>query len=202
MFPWEKRSEQKVVNYPPTKLNFVPKWSRQNVAFNFINKNFRAKRNMPMPIDQKYYNKRFSGNGARGKMNHDQEDMSKVTGYQKLVKEKTTKNININELALQQNRELNYNGAEVRGKRITLKGPAKDYIRQNNKKYNRGGKAGSRRSGAYSGGLKMRLFEKQQIKLSSADKMVEEKDEFSNLQNLIQEHVVPNNKYKTDTLGI
>lgn len=157
---------------------------------------------MPMPIDQKYYNKRFTGNGARGKMQHDKEDMSKVTGYQKLVKEKATKNININELALQEKRELNYNGAEVKGRRITLKSPAKDYIRQVNKKYNRGGQGGGRRSGAYSGGLMMRMYEQQQIKQSSEDRLVEEDDEFSNIQSLIQEHQIPGNKYKTDSLGI
>jgi len=174
------------------------------VAYNFINKEFRAKRHMGRPLDQKFYNKSFTGNGARGKMRHDKEDLSKVTGYQKLVKEKKKKNININEVALQEKRQINFDGAELKGKRTTIKSEGLDYIRQygGKKKYNRGGQGGGRRSGAYSGGLMMRQYEREQIKQSSADKMVVEDDEFSNVQALIQQQQIPNNKLKTDSLGI
>lgn len=159
---------------------------------------------MGRPLDQKFYNKSFTGNGARGKMRHDKEDLSKVTGYQKLVKEKKKKNININEVALQEKRQINFDGAELKGKRTTIKSEGLDYIRQygGKKKYNRGGQGGGRRSGAYSGGLMMRQYEREQIKQSSADKMVVEDDEFSNVQALIQQQQIPNNKLKTDSLGI
>jgi hypothetical protein len=203
-FPYKRRSEQKLVNYPPTKVNFAPRWNRENVAYNFINREFRAKRHMPLPLDKKHYNKSFTGNGARGKMRHDKEDLSKVTGYQKLVREKKKNNININEVALQEKRQINFDGAELKGKRTTIKSEGLAYIREygGKKKYNRGGQAGGRRSGAYSGGLMMRQYEREQIKQSSADKMVVEDDEFSNVQALIQKQQIPDSNIKTDSLGI
>ena len=159
---------------------------------------------MPLPLDPMHYNKSFTGNGAKGKMRHDKEDLSKVTGYQKLVRQKKKNNINIDEVALQEKREINFDGAELRGRRITLRSEGLEYIREygGKKKYNRGGQAGGRRSGAYSGGLMMRQYEREQIKQSSADKMVEEDDEFSNVQALIQKQQIPNSKIKTDSLGI
>jgi len=159
---------------------------------------------MPLPIDKMHYNKSFTGNGAKGKMRHDKEDLSKVTGYQKLVKEKKTNNINIDEVALQEKREINFDGAELRGRRLTLKSEGLAYIREygGKKKYNRGGQGGGRRSGAYSGGLMMREYERMQIKQTSADKMVAEDDEFSNIQALIQKQQIPNNNYKVSSTGL
>lgn len=202
--PYVPRKEAKQINYPPTKVNFTPRWNRVNVAYNYINKEFRAKTNMPLPLDKMHYNKSFTGNGARGKMRHDKTDLSKVTGYQKLVKEKKKKNINIDELALQEKRQINFDGAELKGKRVTLKSEGLEYIREygGRKKYNRGGQGGGRRSGAYSGGLMMRQYEKEQIKKPSNDKRVLENDEFGNLQDMIQKQKIPNNKYITDSGGI
>ena len=159
---------------------------------------------MALPLDKMHYNKSFTGNGAKGKMRHDKEDLSKVTGYQKLVREKKKNNINFDEVGLQEKREINFDGAELKGKRVTLRSDGLAYIREygGKKKYNRGGQAGGRRSGAYSGGLMMREYERMQIKQSSGDKMVEEDDEFSNVQALIQKQQIPGNKLKTDSLGI
>jgi len=115
---------------------------------------------------------------------------------------KIRKNINFNEVAVQEKRDLNFNGAELKGRRITLKTNARDYINNNKKKYNRGGQGGGRRSGAYSGGLMMREYERQQIKTKSGDKLVDESDEFSNLQHLMEKQAAPNNKLKVSSTGI
>jgi len=199
------RKNLTLTNYPPKKLQVVPQWSKEDSAFNFINKEFRKNRNAVKKMNNKYFNKSFTGNGARGHMKHDKEDLSKVTGYQKLRKEKPKKHININEEGLAEKREINYNGAELKGKRITLSSVGKAYIKENSKKWNRGGQGGGRRSGMFSGGLSMRWYEAHQIKKPSGDKQVVEKDEFSNLQNLIQKQQIPYNNIKnikTDSLGI
>ena len=200
--PYSQRKDQKQINYPPKKVTWAPRWNREAVAYNFINKEFRAKRHLPLPLDKKIYNKRFTGNGAHGRYHHDKEDLSKVTGYNKLKSMKIRKNINFNEVAIQEKRDLNFNGAELKGRRTTLKTNARDYINNNKKKYNRGGQGGGRRSGAYSGGLMMREYERQQIKTKSGDKLVDESDEFSNLQDLMEEQAVPNNKLKVSSTGI
>ena len=120
-------------------------------------------------------------------MNH-KEDLSRADGYNSLRREKPEQEMNLDEVAIQEQMQLNFKGTELKGRRITDKSEAIKWINEygGKKKYNRGGNAGGRRSGMYSGGLMMRAYEKAQIKKSSGDFIDKEEDEFSNLQDMIQ----------------
>lgn len=185
-------------------MNWMPKYSRESVAYNFLNKEFRQKRHTTKKPDEKFDNPRFRGIGSRGKQMNHKENLSRADGYNPLRKEKVVPDVNLDEVAIQEQMQLNYRGSELKGKRITDKSEAIAWINKygGKKKYNRGGNAGGRRSGLYSGGLMMRAYEKAQIKKPNQDFIDKEDDEFSNLQNLIQENQIPNSDIKTSDGGI
>lgn len=141
------------------------------------------------------YNDSFTGNGAHGSYNHNMTDLKKSVGKEKLIREKTIKEeTNLDEVAVQEYMQLNFKGAELKGKRITDKKEAIDYIKKNNIKYNRGGNAGGRRSGLFSGGMMMREYERSQVKFSSEDfNEPEIDDEFEQLQNKIEKSQIDSN---------
>ena len=122
-------------------------------------------------------------------------DLKKSVGKEKLIREKTIKEeTNLDEVAVQEYMQLNFKGAELKGKSITDKKEAIDYIKKNNIKYNRGGNAGGRRSGLFSGGMMMREYERSQVKFSSEDfNEPEIDDEFEQLQNKIEKSQIDSN---------
>jgi len=188
-------------------MPWMPNYKEQNRGFNFFNKEFRDKRFTTPKINKSYYNEKFLGIGARGKKRNDLEPQSikKADGYKGLRKERPEKVINLDEVAVQEKRQLNFEGAPLRGYRITDKQEAQQFINEygGKKKYNRGGKT-SNRSGAYSAGFMMRSYEKEQIKLSSKDFEVREDDEFKNLADMVLKAQDPNNKIdiKTSAEGV
>jgi hypothetical protein len=184
-------------NYQTIKYDFVPKWNREMVAFNFINEDFRKNRHQTRPIPNNIHNNKWGSNGGHGTYNHDKTDLTKMAGKETLIREKPVKEeTNLNEVAVQEYMQLNFKGAELKGKQITDKKEAIEWIRQNGGsiKYNRGGNAGGRRSGLYSGGMMMREYEKAQVKMSNQNFMQpEEDDEFETLQSRIQEQETDSN---------
>ena len=182
------RQNSKMVNYPPTKMNWMPKYSRESVAYKFLNREFRNKRHSTKKPDEKFDNPKFRGIGSRGKQMNHKENLSRADGYNPLRKEKVVQDINLDEVAIQEQMQLNFKGTELKGKRITDKSEAIACINQygGKRKFNRGGQGGGIRSGLYSGGLMMRAYEKAQIKKPNKDFIDEDEDEFSNLQELIQ----------------
>lgn len=165
------------------------RWGRERVAFNFMNKEFRKNRHLVRPLSTSIYNNKFTSNGGHGVYEHDKTNLVKIAGREKLIKEKEiNEEINFDELKIIEKTQINFKGAELKGKRITNKKEALQNIKNLRVKYNRGGNAGGRRSGLFSGGLAMREYEKEQVRLSSQDfEEPVEDDEFETLQSRIQE---------------
>ena len=172
-----------------------PKWSREDVAFNFINKDFRKNRHTVRKMNKNIHDNRWTSNGGHGIYRHDITNLVKVAGKEKLIREKLiNEDTNLNEIAVQEYMQLNFKGTELKGKRITNKKEAIDYIKSISKKYNRGGNGGGRRTGLYSGGMRMREYEKIQLKLSAEDfNQAEEDDEFESLQSKIEKQETDSN---------
>ncbi len=179
---------------------WMPNYRKQNRGFNFYNKEFREKRFTVPEINKNFYNEKFLGIGARGIQRNDlnAESVRKADGYGKLKKERPEKKIDLNEEGVIEKRQMNFEGAPLKGYRITDKQQAKRELSRINKKYNRGGKT-SNQSGLYSGGWLMRAYENEQIKLSSADFVVKEDDEFKNLADMVLDAQDPNNKINIKT---
>lgn len=188
---------------PPTatKMNWIPNYKEQNRGFNFYNKEFRNKRFTVQPINKRFYNEKFLGIGARGRQRNDLEGESvkRADGYGKLKKERPEQLIELDEIAVVEKRQMNFEGAPLKGYRITNRQEAVRYINEfgGKRKYNRGGKV-SRQSGLYGGGYMMRAYEQAQIKQSSNDFVVEA-DEFKNLADMVLQAQDPNNKIKEKT---
>ena len=181
-------------NFETSKMN-PPKWSREDVAFNFINKDFRKNRHTVRKMNKNIHDNRWTSNGGHGIYRHDITNLVKVAGKEKLIREKLiNEDTNLNEIAVQEYMQLNFKGTELKGKRITNKKEAIDYIKSTSKKYNRGGNAGGRRTGLYSAGRRMREYEKIQLKLSAEDfNQAEEDDEFESLQSKIEKQETDSN---------
>ena len=64
-------------NFQTTKLDVVPRWNREMVAFNFINQDFRKKRHQVRPIPNDIHNNRWGSNGGHGTYNHDKTNLVK-----------------------------------------------------------------------------------------------------------------------------
>jgi len=98
---------------------------------------------------------------------------------------------------VQEQKQLNFDGAELRGKRETDPTDAKEWIKKYGGviKYNRG--AGET-SGHYSGGLLRREYEASQLKIPTKDTVEYKDDEFKNLTDMVEEHEdkANNNKIK------
>lgn len=182
-------------------MDIAPKWSREDVAFNFINKDFRKNRHMVRPLNKNIHDNRWTSNGGHGIYRHDITNLVKAAGKETLIREKPIKEeTNLDEVAVQEYMQLNFKGAELKGKRITDPKEAIEYIKNTSKKYNRGGQAGGRRTGLFSGGMRMREYEKAQIKLSSEDfNQAEEDDEFESLQSRIEKQETDSNIKKSES---
>jgi len=168
------------------------------MAFNSYNQELRKKKFRNVPLSNSIYNMRFVGNGSRGRQQNQKSDVLKVAGMVKLRKEaKEENNINFDEEAVQEQKQLNFDGAELRGKRETDPTDAKEWIKKYGGviKYNRG--AGET-SGHYSGGLLRREYEASQLKIPTKDTVEYKDDEFKNLTDMVEEHEdkANNNKIK------
>jgi len=182
----------------PEKLTVLPQFTRPDMAFNSYNQELRKKKFRNVPLSNSIYNMRFVGNGSRGRQQNQKSDVLKVAGMVKLRKEaKEENNINFDEEAVQEQKQLNFDGAELRGKRETDKADAKEWIKKYGGviKYNRG--AGET-SGHYSGGLLRREYEASQLKIPTKDTVEYKDDEFKNLTDMVEEHEdkANNNKIK------
>lgn len=183
-------------------MTWLPTYEKQDTAYNFVNKEFRKKRFQNVPMSNKIHNKDFSFNGARGKMRHTKSDVVKVAGSKKLRKEKIEKPTDIDTEKVIEKTQLIFKGSDVRGLQKTNKKEAIAWLKKNGNKikYNRGK---HRRSGLYSGGLMMRKYEELTKRLDAqrGEKEVVV-DEFANLQQNIQDTIVPNNQLKISSSGL
>lgn len=182
----------------PQKLKVLPQFTRPDMAFNSYNQELRKKKFRNVPLSKSIYNMRFVGNGSRGRQQNEKSDVLKVASMVNLRKQtKEEKNINLDEEAVQEQKQLNFDGAELRGKRETDKADAKAWIKKYGGviKYNRG--AGET-SGHYSGGLLRREYEASQLKIPTKDTVEYKDDEFKNLTDMTEEHEdkANNNKIK------
>ena len=143
---------------------------------------------MCAPIQKAIYNFDFAGNGARGRSKHMNEDLLKVAGNDNIKKKpKPVVDIELDAQAVEEQMQLNFDGTELRGKRVTSADEAKQFIRKFGGviKRNRGDHF---KTGRFSGGKLRREYEAATQRVSSTQRIsstgnnVEVDDEFTNLQ--------------------
>tara|TARA_R110000822_G_scaffold123182_1_gene257564 strand:+ start:997 stop:1632 length:636 start_codon:yes stop_codon:yes gene_type:complete len=166
----------------PTELKVLPKYPRLDNAFYSYNRQLKREKGMCNPIQKAIYNFDFAGNGARGRYKHTKQDLEKVAGNTNIKKKpKKVTDMELDAEAVEEQMQLNFDGTELRGKRVTSADEAKQFIRKFGGviKRNRGDHF---RSGRYSGGKLRREYEASTKRFSSTGQNVEVEDEFTNLQ--------------------
>jgi len=166
----------------PTDLKVLPKFPRLDNAFYSYNRQLKQKKGMCAPIQKAIYNFDFAGNGARGRSKHTKENLLKVAGNDNIKKKaKLVVDIELDAQAVEEQMQLNFDGTELRGKRVTSAEEAKEFIRKFGGvvKRNRGEHF---KTGRFSGGLLRREYEASTKRVSSAGDNSEVQDEFTNLQ--------------------
>jgi len=159
----------------------LPKFPRLDNAFYSYNRELKQKKGMCAPIQKAIYNFDFAGNGARGRYKHTNENLLKVAGNDNIKKKpKAVVDIELDAQAVEEQMQLNFDGTELRGKRVTSAEEAKQFIRKfgGTIKRNRGDHF---TSGRYSGGLLRREYEASTKRVSSTGDNIEVDDEFTNL---------------------
>jgi len=141
---------------------------------------------MCAPIQKAIYNFDFAGNGARGRYKHTNENLLKVAGNDNIKKKpKPVVDIELDAQAVEEQMQLNFDGTELRGNRVTSAEEAKQFIRKFGGviKRNRGEHF---KTGRFSGGKLRREYEAATQRISSTGDNVEVEDEFTNLQQKMQ----------------
>jgi len=170
----------------PTELKVLPKFPRLDNAFYSYNRQLRKEKGMCAPIQKAIYNFDFAGNGARGRSKHMNENLLKLAGNDNIKKKpKPVVNIELDAETVEEQMQLNFDGTELRGKRITSAEEAKQFIRKFGGvvKRNRGEHF---KTGRFSGGKLRREYEASTQRISSTGDNVEVEDEFTNLQQQMQ----------------
>ncbi len=171
----------------PQTVKELPQFTKIDGAFNSYNKELRKKRFVNTPIQKSIYNFNFAGNGARGKMTHTKENVLKVAGSDKITKKpKIVLDIELDLEKIKEAEQYNFDGTELRGRRITNPEEAKEFIKKYGGvvKYNRGEHF---KSGRFSGGLLRRTYEAETKRESAGGDVVEKEDEFKNLSEMVEE---------------
>ena len=181
-----RRSKSNSVPHAKT-LKVLPKFPRCDNAFYSYNKALKKKKGVANLIQQAIYKSDFAGNGARGRMTHTKENLEKVAGNKNIKKKpKKVKEIELDSQAVEEQSQMNFDGTDLRGKRVTSAEEAKAFIKKfgGSIKYNRGEHY---KTGRFSGGVLRRTYERETRRLSSAGDNVQKEDEFHSLQESIQE---------------
>lgn len=166
----------------PAEIKVLPKYPRLDNAFYSYNRQLRKKKGICAPIQKAIYNFDHAGNGARGRYKHTQQNLEKVAGNTNIKKKpKKVSDMELDAQAVEEQMQLNFDGTELRGKRVTSAEEAKQFIRRFGGvvKRNRGEHF---KTGRFSGGVLRRTYERETQRLSSAGDNVEVEDEFVNLQ--------------------
>ena len=136
---------------------------------------------MCAPIQKAIYNFDFAGNGARGRSKHTKENLLKVAGNENIKKKpKKVVDMELDAQAVEEQMQLNFDGTQLRGKRVTSAEEAKQFIRKFGGvvRRNRGEHF---KTGRFSGGKLRREYEASTKRISSTGNNVEVDDEFTNL---------------------
>ena len=186
----------------PEKVKVLPQRFLVDKAFYSYNKELRAKKGMVHPIKKAIYNFDFAGNGARGRYTHTKENLEKVAGNTNIIKKpKLIVDIEIDPQQVEEQSQLNFNGTELKGNRTTNAEEAKAFIRKYGGiiKYNRGEHF---KSGRFSGGLLRRTYEAETNRQGVAPQEEKPVDEFTNLQEQIQEEQIKDESVKVGMEGM
>ena len=170
----------------PTEVKVLPKFPRLDNAFYSYNRELKKQKGMCAPIQKAIYNFDFAGNGARGRSKHMNEDLLKVAGNDNIKKNpKPVVDIELDAQAVEEQMQLNFDGTELRGNRVTSAEEAKQFIRKFGGviKRNRGEHF---KTGRFSGGKLRREYEASTQRISSTGDNIEVEDEFTNLQEQMQ----------------
>jgi len=165
----------------PTEVKVLPKFPRLDNAFYSYNRQLKKQKGMCAPIQKAIYNFDFAGNGARGRSKHMNENLLKVAGNENIKKKpKKVVDMDLDAQAVEEQMQLNFDGTELRGKRVTSADEAKQFIRKFGGviKRNRGEHF---KTGRFSGGKLRREYEAATKRFSSTGDNVEVEDEFTNL---------------------
>lgn len=170
----------------PTELKVLPKFPRLDNAFYSYNRQLKKEKGMCAPIQKAIYNFDFAGNGARGRSKHMNENLLKVAGNDNIKKKpKPVIDIELDAEKVEEQMQLNFDGTELRGRRVTSAEEAKQFIRKFGGviKRNRGEHF---KTGRFSGGKLRREYEASTQRISSTGDNIEVEDEFTNLQEQMQ----------------
>jgi len=174
-------------------MSEIPIYSKQDCAFNSLNKEFRNTRFQNSPMNIRIHNPKYSGNGMKGIYEHDTSNVNNLGGAVFLTrgaslnrKSKEPKVIELDSLAVKEKDQIEHNGAMLKGNMITSKKDAEKWIKFNKQKYSRGK---HRISGHWSGGMLRREYEantvlSEQILNEDDD---DDDDEFKMLSDKINE---------------
>jgi len=171
----------------PQTVKELPQFTKIDGAFNSYNQELRKKRFVNNPIQKSIYNFNFAGNGARGRMTHTKENVLKVAGNENISKKpKIVLDMELDLEKIKEKEQYNFDGTELRGRRVTNAAEAKDFIKKYGGviKYNRGEHF---KSGRFSGGILRRTYEAETKRESASGDVVEKDDEFNNLSEMVEE---------------
>jgi len=185
----------------PQKVKRIPRAVRPDMAFNSYNKQLRKKKGIEEPIEKSIHNFNFSGNGMRGLQKHTKGNVISLAGNTNLRnKPKKVNDIELNAEDVQEQMQLNFDGTQIRGKRITDNEEAKAWIKKYGGviKHTRGNNF---TSGRFTGGLLRRTYEAQTKRESGDGVNVEVEDEFTDLNKQIQEEQT-NSNIKVSSEGL
>jgi len=165
----------------PTELKVLPKFPRLDNAFYSYNRQLKREKGMCAPIQKAIYNFDFAGNGARGRSKHMNENLLKVAGNENIKKKpKPVVDMELDAEAVEEQMQLNFDGTQLRGNRVTSADEAKQFIRKFGGvvRRNRGEHF---KTGRFSGGKLRREYEASTKRFSSTGDNIEVEDEFTNL---------------------
>ena len=165
----------------PTEVKVLPRFPRLDNAFYSYNRQLKKEKGMCAPIQKAIYNFDFAGNGARGRSKHTKENLLKVAGNENIKKKpKKVVDMELDAQAVEEQMQLNFDGTQLRGKRVTSAEEAKQFIRKFGGvvRRNRGEHF---KTGRFSGGKLRREYEASTKRISSTGNNVEVDDEFTNL---------------------
>lgn len=171
----------------PEKIKVLPKYPRLDNAFYSYNRQLRKEKGVCNPIQKAIYNFDHAGNGARGRYKHTKQNLEKVAGNTNIKKKpKKVSDMELDATAVEEQMQINFDGTQLRGKRVTSAEEAKQFIRKfgGTLKRNRGEHF---KTGRFSGGKLRREYEASTKRFSSTGDNVDVEDEFVNLQQQMEE---------------